>query len=199
MVRSFEGFPSPQEPTSTETDVPREAGGFHPPRITLICRITRHFHEKAGPCQAVFLDRANRTADCRPTGGTVSLQPFLLRKVFGSAIHTADRRPAGGAQCCHPEFSNHRLALLPSALFAELLLRCQLGVLNWKRVLPSRTRTECLCFQRRRSWRVPQSPELGDLFQVLSGGHFFLLLPHVVIPQWLVHFTRYPQSMKQDP
>jgi hypothetical protein len=47
--------------------------------------------------------------------------------------------------------------------FMELLLRCQLGVLNWKRVLPSRTRTECLCFQRRRSWRVPQSPELGDL------------------------------------
>jgi len=34
-----------------------------------------------------------------------------------------------------PEFSNRRLALLPSALFAEPLLRCQLGVLNWKRVL----------------------------------------------------------------
>ena len=47
--------------------------------------------------------------------------------------------------------------------FVELLLRCQLGVLNWKRVLPSRSRTECLCFQRRRSWPVPQSPELGDL------------------------------------
>ena len=62
-----------------------------------------------------------------------------------------------------PYFSNHRLALLPSALLLERLLRCQLGVLNWKRVLPSRTRTECLCFQRRRSWRVPQSPELGDL------------------------------------
>jgi hypothetical protein len=62
-----------------------------------------------------------------------------------------------------PYSPNHRLALLPSALLVEPLLRCQLGVLNWKRVLPSRTRTECLCFQRRRSWRVPQSPELGDL------------------------------------
>jgi len=59
--------------------------------------------------------------------------------------------------------SNHRIALLPSALLVERLLRCQLGVLNWKRVLPSRTRTERFCFQRRRSWRVPQSPELGDL------------------------------------
>lgn len=108
--------------------------------------MTRHSHEKARPCQAVFLGRAIRSADCRPTGGTVSFQPFLHRKVLGSAVETADRRPAGGAQCCRPEFLNHRLALLPSALFVERLLRCQLGVLNWKRVLPSRTRTERLCF-----------------------------------------------------
>src|SRR5258706_4716064 len=101
--------------------------------------------------------------DCRPTGGTVSLQPFLLRKVVCSAIDIADRRPAGGAQRCHPEFSNHRFALLPSALFVELLPRCQLVVLDWKRVLPSRSRTECLRFRRRCSSRVPQSPELGDL------------------------------------
>jgi len=93
-------------------------------------------------------------------------------------------------------FSNHRLALLPSALFVELLLRCQLGVLNWKRVLPSRSRTECLCFQRRRSWRVPQSPELGDL---LSSGNFLLFLSYVVISQWFVHFARYPQMMQQNP
>src|SRR5215471_6939944 len=110
-------------------------------------RLTRNFHEKAGPCQALFLGRANRTADCRPTGGTVSPRSFLHRKVFRPAIDTADRRPAGGAQCCHPEFSNHRLALLPSALLVELWLRCQLGVLNWKRVLPSCSRTEYLCFQ----------------------------------------------------
>ena len=51
-------------------------------RVTKLYRMTRHFHEKAGPCQAVFLGRAIRTADCRPTGGTVSLQSFLLRKVF---------------------------------------------------------------------------------------------------------------------
>jgi hypothetical protein len=110
--------------------------------------IVGDFHEKAGPCQALFLGRGNRTADCRPTGGTVSPRSFLHRKVFRPAIETADRRPAGGAQCCHPEFSNHRLALLPSALLLERWLRCQLGVLNWKRVLPSRTRTERLCFQR---------------------------------------------------
>jgi hypothetical protein len=110
-----------------------------------------------------FLGRVSVQAVCRPTGGTVSLQPFLLRKVFCSAIDIADRRPAGGAQCCHPEFSNHRFALLPSALFAELLPRCQLGVLDWKRVLPSRSRTECLRFRRPCSSRVPQSPELGDL------------------------------------
>jgi hypothetical protein len=46
----------------------------------------------------------------------------------------------------------------------------------WKRVLPSRTRTECLCFQRRRSWRVPQSPELGGLLYALSSGNFILFL-----------------------
>src|SRR5262249_25480219 len=83
-----------------------------------------------------------------PTNGRrSSLQSFLLlRKGFGSVIDTSDRRPAGGAQCCRPEFSNHRLALLPSALCVERWLRCQLGVLNWKRVLPSRTRTEGRCF-----------------------------------------------------
>src|SRR5262249_40403216 len=106
--------------------------------------IVGDFHEKAGPCQAVFLGRAICTADCRPTGGTVSLQSFLHRKVFLPAIDTADRRPAGGAQCCHPEFSNRRLALLPSALFVEFFLRCQLGVLNLEWVLPSRTRTDTL-------------------------------------------------------
>jgi len=106
--------------------------------------IVGDFHEKAGPCQAVFLGRAIRIADCRPTGGTVSLQSFLHRKVFRPAIDTADRRPAGGAQCCHPKFSNRRLALLPSALFVEFFLRCQLGVLNLEWVLPSRTRTDTL-------------------------------------------------------
>ena len=100
----------------------------------------RHFKPRAFPSWKGFCSFTN-TADCRPTGGTLSPSlSFLLGKVF---TNTADCRPAGGAQCCHPEFSNHRLALLPSALFVELLLRCQLGVLNWKRVLPSRTRTEC--------------------------------------------------------
>ena len=62
-----------------------------------------------------------------------SLQSFLHITVFCSAIETADRRPAGGAQCGHPEFLNHRRALLPSALFLELLLRCQRVSSIWKR------------------------------------------------------------------
>ena len=45
---------------------------------------------------------------------------------------------------------NHRLALLPSALFVEFLLRCQLGVLNLDGCcLLGRELT--LCFQRSRS------------------------------------------------
>ena len=134
-------------------------------RLQLKCRgrITRHFHEKAGPCQAVFLGRAIRTADCRPTGGTISLQPFLLGKVFWSAIDTADRRPAGGAQCCVPNSQITDSPYFHPHSLWSYCPRCQLGVLDWKRVLPSRSRTECLCFRRRCSWRVPQSPELGDL------------------------------------
>lgn len=43
------------------------------------------------------------------------------------------------------------------------------GCPQLERVLLSRSRTECRCFQRRRSWRVPQSPELGDILQTLLG------------------------------
>ena len=92
--------------------------------------MTGHFHEKAGPCQSVFLGRVtvHQTADQREAHLP---QPFLLRKVFvrRSIQPTADQREAHKA--AFPGFSNHRLALLPSALFVELLLRCQLGVLNW--------------------------------------------------------------------
>src|SRR5215813_1607577 len=135
--------------------------------VTHSVRMVGHFHEKAGPCQAFFWSCHSYSR--LPTNGRHSWpSSFLLRKVFVSAIDTADRRPTGGAQCCHPEFSNHRLALLPSALFVERLLRCQLGVLNWKRVLPSRTRTECLLPESRSS-PTPQSPELGDLLPILSS------------------------------
>jgi len=41
----------------------------------------------------IVLGRVNRTSDGRPTGGSVGLQPFLLRNVFCSAIDTADHRP----------------------------------------------------------------------------------------------------------
>jgi hypothetical protein len=60
------------------------------------------------------------------------------------------------------QFHFRRLALLPSALFMERSHRCQLGVLNVDRVLPSRTRTDALLSESRPS-PTPQSPELGDL------------------------------------
>src|SRR5204862_7493047 len=50
-----------------------------------------------------------------PTNGRHNLAfslSFLERSLFDHRYS----RSAGGAQCCHPEFSNHRLALLPSAL-----------------------------------------------------------------------------------
>jgi hypothetical protein len=45
---------------------------------------------------------------------------------------------------------------------------------------------------------VPQSPELGGLLYALSSGNFILFLSWFVIPQWLVHFSGYPQAVKQD-
>ena len=91
----------------------RESGsGSQPPRfaglavwcIWIACnrsseRITGHFHEKAGPCQAFFFGRAIRTTDCRPTGGIVSLQSFLHRKVSvrPSRQPIADQREAHNA------------------------------------------------------------------------------------------------------
>jgi hypothetical protein len=80
----------------------------------------------------------------------VSLSLSFLERFFvrPSIQPIADQREAHKAAI--PNSQNHRFALLPSALLVERLLRCQLGVLNWKRVLPSRSRTDCLCFQRRR-------------------------------------------------
>ena len=62
---------------------------------------TCYFHEKAGPCQAVFLGRANRTADCRPTGGTVSPRSFLHRKVFRPGYRYS-RSPTSGRRTMLP-------------------------------------------------------------------------------------------------
>ena len=125
-------------------------------------RIVGHFHEKAGRCQAISLVVAtvHQTADQREAPLTFSLS-FLGRFFLRLSI-TADGRPTGGAPCCHPQFSNRRLALLPSALLVERSLRCQLGVLNLDRVLPSRTRTDALLSEGRPS-PTPQSPELGGL------------------------------------
>ncbi len=132
-------------------------------RASYCGRMTRHFHEKAGSCQAVFLVVSTIQSDCRPTGGTISLQPFLLGKVFCSAIDTADRRPAGGAQCCIPNsqitdspyFHPHSLwSDRPGASWVSSIGNgcCRLGA-----------ELNVSVFRRRCSWRVPQSPELGDL------------------------------------
>src|SRR5215468_12503839 len=87
------------------------------------------------------------TADQREAQLAFSLS-FIERFFVRLSIQPiADQREAHNAAAI-PEFSNRRLALLPSALLVERLLRCQLGVLNGKRVLPSHTRTERLCFQR---------------------------------------------------
>ena len=70
------------------------------------------------------------TADQREAQLAFSLS-FLERFLVRPSLQLiADQREAH--KCCRPELSNHRFALLPSALFVELLLRCQLGVLNWK-------------------------------------------------------------------
>ena len=50
-----------------------------------------------------------------------------------------------------------------------------------------------------RSWRDAAVTRTRRFALGPSGGNFLLLLPYVVIAQWLVHFTRYPQPMKQDP
>jgi hypothetical protein len=127
--------------------IPALSGGVYP-MFFCFRRITRHFQEKAGPCQAVFLcqpcSRLPTNGRHRQPSSLFILERFLVQL---SIQLIADQREAHNAAI--PKFSNHRLALLPSALFVEQLLRCQLGVLNWKRVLPSRTRTECRCFQRR--------------------------------------------------
>jgi hypothetical protein len=124
-------------------------------------RITRHFHEQADSCQVhcLVVSTLHRTADQREARLASSLS-FLGRSFVRPSIQPiADQREAHNAAIPN---SNHRFALLPSALFVELLLRCQLGVLDWKRVLPSRSRTECRCFQRCRSWRRAVSHPRSD-------------------------------------
>jgi hypothetical protein len=95
-----------------------------------------------------------------------------------------------------PEFSSRRLALLPSALFVERLLRCQMGVLNWKRVLPSRSRTECLFPETLFLARAAVTRTRRFPFQSLSSSSFCLIPSCIVVSQWFVHLTRHPQPMK---
>jgi hypothetical protein len=48
-----------------------------------------------------FLGRVNRTSDCRPTRGTISLQCFLLGKFFGSSDRYR-RSPTNGRRTMLP-------------------------------------------------------------------------------------------------
>src|SRR5579872_3862018 len=118
---------------------------------------------RPAPVKPFFLGRANRTADCRPTGGTVSLQSFLLRKVFLRLPipPTADQREAHNAVNPNsqitdsPYFHPHSLwSYCSGASWVSSIGNgcCRLG-----------PELNVSVFQRRRSWRVPQSPELGDL------------------------------------
>jgi hypothetical protein len=69
----------------------------------------------------------------------------------------------------------------------------------WKRVLLSRSRTECLCFQLQSFLADAAVTRTRRFALKLSSGNLILFLPQVVIPQWLVHFAGYPQAVKQDP
>jgi len=89
---------------------------------------------------------------------------------------------------------NHRLALLPSALFVERLLRCQLGVLNLGRVLPSRTRTDTPFSEKSFLGQLRSHPNSAILVLAHSRCRFFALIPW--ISQRFVYFTGYPQPVQ---
>ena len=146
------------QPTCPECDKPVESTWAN----CASCgqRITRHFHEKAARVKPFFLivPFVLATADQREAQLAFSLsfrERFLVRP---SRQPIADQREAHNAAIPNSQITDSPY-FHPHSLWSDCSgARCP----QWKRVLPSRSRTECLCFQRRRSWRVPQSPELGD-------------------------------------
>src|SRR5215469_8491713 len=84
------------------------------------------------------------TADQREAQLVFSLS-FLERFFRPSIQPIADQREAHHAATPNSQITDSPYFHPHS--FVERLLRCQLGVLNWKRVLLSRSRTECRCFQ----------------------------------------------------
>ena len=100
------------------------------------------------------------TADQREAHLTFSLS--FLGKVFLrlSILPMADQREAHNAAIPNTQIADSPYFHPHS--FMERSLRCQLGVLNLDRVLPSRTRTDALPSEGRPS-PTPQSPELGGL------------------------------------
>src|SRR6202795_5297273 len=103
------------------------------------------------PESSTNFGRATEKGDRRPTGGAAASfrLPYLLGRFFFP--HLLGRF-----------FFPRRIALLPFALLVELFAPVPVGVLNLKRVLPSRHRTECLRLRKPRSATTSQSPELGD-------------------------------------
>jgi len=87
--------------------------------------MTGYFHEKAASCQVHVL--VVRHDGFPPTSGRRTVLAF----------------PPTSSIADSPYFHPHS--------FVEFSLPCQLGVLNLERVLPSRSRTGCRCFQRPRS------------------------------------------------
>ena len=61
--------------------------------------------------------------------------------------------------------------------FMEFSLRCQLGVLNLERVLPSRTRTGYRCFAATSFLARVAATRTRRLGQTLSGSYLLSLLP----------------------
>jgi hypothetical protein len=139
-------------------------------------RIVAYFHEKAAPVKP-FLGRAIRTAGCRPTGGPVSLQSFLLRKLFVRPIDTADRRPAGGAPRCHPEFFKSPTRPTSIRTLCGAIAPVPAGCTQSGRVLPSRTRTDALFSEKSFLGRLRGHPNSAILVLAHSGCRFFAQIP----------------------
>ena len=105
------------------------------------------FHEKAALSQ-VLIWSCHRKGHRRPTVRRQCPSHFCLQGTILTfwSCHRSRFWPTNGrhaiGQCFPP--SARRIALLPYALLVERLAPVPVGVLNSKRVLPSRHRTECL-------------------------------------------------------
>ena len=96
-----------------------------------------------GAYRIPFGDRPSHSISASLPVATSMRRPARVKSFFLGSVSIlliADQREALGSVFLAPipDFSNRRLALLPFALFVELSAPVPVGVLNLKRVLPSR-------------------------------------------------------------